>query len=165
METSKASFPMFASPSTASVSQGISNSPAHPHSNKRSRLDHGWNQVQAKQQIERELQKIVDQQAVEIARLKSEKENVENAFTDLKGQHDKISGENRILKKAITIQQERQNQAHNEIEAANKYRVDAEERIRRLEQMNLNLQYHLQSKGSCNGNNFMGFNPRPPDIF
>lgn len=166
METCKAPFPIFASPSSASVSQMNSNSLAgNLHSSKRSRTENGWNQVHAKQQIERELQKIVDQQAAEITRLKSEKENVEKHFTEVKCHYDKISGENRILKKAVTIQQERQNQAAHEIGAANRYRVDAEERIRRLEQMNLNLQYRLQSQGSCNDNSFMGFNPRPPDVY
>lgn len=134
-------------------------------SNKRFRSDNGWNQVQAKQQIALELQRVVDQQAAEIERLKSEKQSVESSYAELKSHHEKISGENRILKKAVTIQQERQNQAVQEIEAACKYRAEAEERIRKLEQMNLTLQYHLQSQSSCNGNDFMGINPRPPDVF
>ena len=83
----------------------------------------------------------------------------------MSSQNEKVTGENRILKRAVTIQQERQNQSSREIEAACKYRVDAEERIRKLEQMNLNLQYLLQSQGTCNGDNFMGFSPRPPDVF
>lgn len=162
-ESCKSSFPIFASSSTSST-QGSLSSTAQP-SNKRFRGDNGWNQVQAKQQIALELQRVVDQQAAEIDRLKSEKQSVESSYAELKSQHDKISGENRILKKAVTIQQERQNQAVQEIEAACKYRAEAEERIRKLEQMNLTLQYHLQRQSSCNGNDFMGFNPRPPDVF
>lgn len=161
---SKPNFPIFSSPSQPSNGQMFSNSPAQP-SSKRSRSENGWNQSHAKQQILLELKKVVDQQAAEIERLKAEKQNAENTFTELRSQHEKIAGENRILKKAVTIQQERQNQAAQEIQAALKYRVDAEERIRRLEQMNLNLQYRLQSQGSCTPNDFMGFNPRPPDVY
>lgn len=105
---------------------------------------------------------MVDEQAVEIGRLKSERVSIESVCAGLKSQNEKVVGENRILKRAVTIQQERQNQALSEIEAARKYRNEAEERIRRLEQMNLTLQFHLQQ--SCNGNEFMGYSPRPPDI-
>jgi len=160
----KSNFPIFASPSQPSSAQMTSNAFGQP-SSKRARTENGWNQSHAKQQILLELKKVVDQQAAEIERLKSEKQSVENSFTETKSQHEKIIGENRILKKAVTIQQERQNQSARELEAACKYRVDAEERIRRLEQMNLNLQFRLQSQEACAPNHFMGFNPRPPDVY
>lgn len=159
----KSNFPAFASPLVSTP--GHASSTSSGTGCKRSRTDHGWNQTHAKQQIVLELQRVVDQQAAEIERLKCEKQSMENSFTELKSHHDRISGENRILKKAVTIQQERQNQAMQEIDSACKYKTEAEERIRRLEQMNLNLQYHLQQQGSCSGNNFMGFNPHPPDVF
>lgn len=124
-----------------------------------------WNQVHAKEQIAIELKRVVDQQAAEIERLKSEKVAVVEAFTKLKTEQDKTVNENRILKRAITIQQDRQNLAHNEIEAATKYREAAEERIRKLEQMNLKLRYHLQATQPSVGNDFMGFSPRPPDVY
>jgi len=83
----------------------------------------------------------------------------------LKPEHEKTLNENRILKKAVAIQQERQNQAAHEIEAARRYRIEAEERIRKLEQMNLTLRYHLQAQSPSYGNDFMGFSPRPPDVY
>jgi len=160
-QSSRSCLPIFSPPSAPSQVAANITSP----STKRIRTDHGWNQVHAKKQIVLELQRVVDQQAAEIDRLKSERESVEGACTNLKSQNEKVVGENRILKRAVTIQQERQNQAMNEIQAACKYRNEAEERIRMLEQRNLTLQFHLQQKESCNGNDFMGFGPRPPDVY
>jgi len=127
---------------------------------KRSRtsLDDG-----ASHQKLQELQQMVEQQATEIQRLKSEKENTETAANQLSAQHAKVVHENTILKRAVTIQQQRGNQMNAELEGARQFKVQAEDRIRRLEQMNLSLQYQLQA-GSSSSNDFMGFN-RPPDVY
>merc|ERR1712228_32863 len=105
-----------------------------------------------------ELRRLVEQ-ASEVERLKSEKSSLEESVTTLKSANDKGANENRILKRAVAIQQDRQQQALNEIEAARAYKVQAEERIRRLEQLNLNLQYRLEALSPKFGNDFMGFNP------
>jgi hypothetical protein len=82
----------------------------------------------------------------------------------VKSAHDRAVNENKILKKAVTIQQERQNHAHQELEAAGRFKTEAEDRVRRLEQMVLTLQYHLQTQNPSNTvNDFM--NPRPPDVY
>ena len=86
-------------------------------------------------------------------------------MNNLKSEHDKVLSENKILKKAVTIQQERQNQAASEIEAARQFKFDAEARIKKLEQIILSLRYHLQAQQSNPGNDFMGFPPRPPDVY
>jgi chromosome segregation ATPase len=120
---------------------------------KRSRTDTSQN----------DLQRVVSSQAGEIHGLKSEKQNLESSMNNLKSEHDKVLNENRILKRAVTIQQERQNQAASEIEAAHKYKFDAEDRIKKLEQLILSLRYHLQAQQAHVGNDFMGF--RPPDVY
>eukprot|EP00566_Odontella_aurita_P028623 CAMPEP_0113590692 /NCGR_PEP_ID=MMETSP0015_2-20120614/36823_1 /TAXON_ID=2838 /ORGANISM="Odontella" /LENGTH=195 /DNA_ID=CAMNT_0000496927 /DNA_START=178 /DNA_END=766 /DNA_ORIENTATION=+ /assembly_acc=CAM_ASM_000160 len=117
----------------------------------------------AQQKIIADLQRLVDHQATEIERLKAEKNAVESAASELKSSHDKAVNENRILKKAVTIQQERQKQASSEIESARGFRAEAEDRIRKLEQMNLTLRYHLQAQQPAIGNDFMG--SRPPDVY
>mmetsp|Transcript_36650 Transcript_36650/g.62401 ORF Transcript_36650/g.62401 Transcript_36650/m.62401 type:complete len:225 (+) Transcript_36650:152-826(+) len=111
-----------------------------------------------------ELQHMVQQQAAEIERLKSEKESAQASATQLSSQHAKVEGENKILKRAVAIQQERQNHMNAELEGARQFKAQAEDRIRRLEQMNLTLQYQLQAN-SATGNDFMAFNPRPPDVY
>ena len=86
-------------------------------------------------------------------------------MNNLKSEHDKVLSENKILKRAVTIQQERQNQAASEIDAARQFKFDAEDRIKKLEQIILSLRYHLQAQQSHPGNDFMGFPPRPPDVY
>jgi hypothetical protein len=112
-----------------------------------------------------ELQQMVEQQGAEIHRLKSEKDSVEASAAELSSQHAKAEHENKILKRAVAIQQERGNQMTGELEAARQFKVQAEDRIRRLEQMNLTLQYQLQANSAPTGSDFMGFNPRPPDVY
>ncbi|CAJ1954343.1 unnamed protein product [Cylindrotheca closterium] len=112
-----------------------------------------------------ELEKVVTSQANEIQSLKDDKQKVETSFNDFKSEHEKVLNENKILKRAVTIQQERQNQAASEIEAAHKYKFDAEERIKKLEQIILSLRYHLQTQQSNTRNDFMGFPHRPPDVY
>jgi hypothetical protein len=63
----------------------------------------------------------------------------------------------------VAIQQDRQHQVNAELEGARRFKEQAEDRIRRLEQMNLTLQYQLQAQNSSAGNDFMGF--RPPDVY
>jgi chromosome segregation ATPase len=113
-----------------------------------------------------DIQRVVESQASEIHSLKSEKSNLETSLNDLRGENERVVNENRILKRAVTIQQERQNQAVSEITSANQYKVDAEDRIKKLEHIILSLRYHLQAQQSSqHGNDFMGFPPRPPDVY
>jgi hypothetical protein len=114
------------------------------------------------QQID--LQKVVDAQAGEIVSLKRDKANLEDSLNSLQGEHDKVVNENKILKRAVTIQQERQNQASSELSAARQFKADAEERIRKLEQLVFSLRYHLQAQQmNTPGNDFMGF--PPPNVY
>jgi len=100
----------------------------------------------------------------EIESLKSEKAGLENSLTTLRTEHDKVLNENKTLKRAVIIQQERQNQALSEINAGRQYKAEAEERIKKLEQLVLSLRYHLQAQQhNTPGNDFMGF--RPPDVY
>jgi len=112
-----------------------------------------------------EIQRVVEKQASEIERLKAEKESSKTSLVTFSAQHVKMENENRILKRAVTIQQERQNHMSSELEGARRYKEEADERIRRLEQMNLTLQYQLQAHSTPAGNDFMGFNHQPPDVY
>jgi len=92
-------------------------------------------------------------------------QELEQENENLRSQNQKVENENRILKRAVTIQQDRQHQLNEELEGARRFKEQAEERIRRLEQMNVTLQYQLQAQSSSAGNDFMGFSPRPPDVY
>jgi len=99
-----------------------------------------------------------------IESLKKDKSSLESSVETLKSEHERTQKENQLLRRAVNIQQDRQNHAEKEIKAAQEYRADAEERIRKLEQVVLALRYHLQAQQPSQlGNDFMG--QRPPDVF
>jgi regulator of replication initiation timing len=142
--------------------------------NKRSRFDRDETNENAgpiagrlyKQQEEiAHLRNELEQRVSEVDGLKREKSSLEETVSQTRTELEKVNNENRILKRAVTIQQERQNQASSEIEAACRYRTDAEERIRRLEHMNSVLRFQLEARDSAPKHTFMGFEPRPPDVF
>jgi hypothetical protein len=137
-------------------------SPAALSSVRRSRLF--AQQDDATAQKLQELMAMVEQQAAEIQRLKSEKESVEASVSQLSSHQAKVEHENKILKRAVAIQQERQNQMNAELEGARQFKSAVEERVRRLEQMNLTLQYRLQAT-MASENDFMWSSPRPPDVY
>lgn len=112
-----------------------------------------------------DLNVVVQEQSQEIASLKQDKASLESTVHELRAENEKVVNENKILKKAVTIQQERQHHASSELQAANNYKAEAEDRMKKLEQMILTLRYHLQTQQSNPGNDFMGFPPRPPDVF
>ena len=103
---------------------------------------------------------MVEEQATEIRRLKAEKDS---APRELSAQNEKLEGENKLLKRAVTIQNDRQHQLNAELEGARQFKAQADDRIRRLEQMCLTLQYQLQANSVNAGNDFL--NPRPPDVY
>ena len=129
---------------------------AHHHtgpSMKRSRPDNTQNEYENR----------INSQGVEISNLKSDKAVVEKYLSTARKEHDKVVQENRTLKRAVLIQQERQNQATSELQTARQYKVETEDKIKKLEQIVLSLRYHLQTQQNNTPNDFMEF--RPPHVF
>lgn len=105
------------------------------------------------------MNRVVQEQATLIASLQKDKHGLEKSLTEMKADHQRISKENHVLRRAVAIQQERQIKAENEIKQV---KDQANERIRGLEQTVLTLQYHLQAKNPNVGNDFMSL--PPPDV-
>jgi chromosome segregation ATPase len=103
-----------------------------------------------------------DNRTQEIQSLKAENSKLSDNLTQLQSEHDKVSHENRLLKKLVTHQHERQQHLQNELEKANKYKLETEERMRKMEQMILQLRYHLSTAGSKP--DFIN-QYRPPDVY
>ena len=110
-----------------------------------------------------DLSRVVDEQAAVIESLKKDKAGLETSLDSIKTDHERIAKENQILRKAVKIQQDRQGQAENELKAAHQYRAEAEDKMKKLEQVILSLRYHLQAQQQNFGNDFL--NNRPPDVF
>ena len=89
---------------------------------------------------------------------------MESSIASLKSDNERVVKENELLRKAVTIQQERHGQAETELKAAHQYRADAEDKMKKLEQVILSLRYHLRAQQAASiGNDFL--HQRPPDVF
>jgi len=69
---------------------------------------------------------------------------------------NRLQEENKILKRAVVIQEENSKKVASEIEMGKDY-------IRRLEQQNSQLRYCLESQSNSYGGG--GFGPTPPDVY
>jgi len=116
-------------------------------------------------EVDNDLKRVVDEQNAVIASLKQDKANLETTVGSLKSDNERIQKENQLLRKAVTIQQDRQKQAEGQLKAAEEYRTGAEDRMQKLEQMILSLRYHLSAQRDGPADDFMGLPPRPPDVF
>jgi chromosome segregation ATPase len=105
----------------------------------------------------------VQTQRTEIESLKQEKKTMEESMQTLKTEHQRTAKENHVLRRAVQIQQDRQNETEKELKNAHKYKADTEERIKKLESMIMSLRYRLQAQQMPMSNNFL--NERPPDVF
>jgi hypothetical protein len=105
----------------------------------------------------------VQKQRTEIESLKQEKKTMEESMKSLKSEHERTTKENLVLRRAVQIQQDRQNETEKELKNAHKYKIDSEERMKKLESMIMSLRYRLQAQQMPVGNNFL--NERPPDVF
>jgi hypothetical protein len=111
-----------------------------------------------------DVNRVIEEQAAMIESLKKDQTAMQTKMGRLQGENDKLSEDNRILRKAVKIQQERQKQSERELQVAREGRTQSEEHIRRLEQLVLTLRYHLQAQPSQQ-NDFMHLNHRPPDVY
>lgn len=112
------------------------------------------------------MQKVIDSQAAEIQSLKSNKTLLEGMLHSFKAEQDKMSEENRILKRGVAIQHNAQTNSASELQATKQQNVQLKEENRMLQQQVLSLRYQLQAHASAPMDDFMGgFSPRPPDVY
>ena len=117
-------------------------------------------QQQAQKKHE-DLERVIQEQASLIESLQADKVDIEKSLASFKSDHERITKDNGILRKAVAIQEERRLHLEQEVKAA---KVQSDERIRGLEQIVLTLRYHLQaSQSNVVANDFM--QQRPPDVY
>lgn len=104
------------------------------------------------------------QQAAEIASLKQENSKLQGTIVQLKMGHDKALHENKLLKRLVTHQHEKQHQSNLELEEARNYKTETQDRITKMESMIVQLRYHLQAQQTPMTNYMGGFH-RPPDVY
>ena len=106
-----------------------------------------------------ELERVIQEQARRIESLSAQKTSLETNVRSLQSETERLSKDNGILRKAVTIQEERRVAAEQE---ARQFQEQTAERVQALEQVIRTLRYHLQV-ANVGHNDFM--QPRPPDVF
>ena len=79
--------------------------------------------------------------------------------TSYKQEMEKLNAENRLLKRAITIQNQKKEEAVHEASALKNLLQQAVDHIKRTEQANYALRVHLQTNENVSADS------RPPDVF
>lgn len=139
-------------PFNSSPSPGRSIVPANSgHSLKRCRIDSMSSRLHTSNA--NDLSRTLEAQASEISNLKNSKSNLETTLSVLKSGNEKVVHENKILKRAVTIQNERQQYAARDLDQARQYRTSALNEIKKLEHIILSLRYHLQTQQQYNTEN------------
>lgn len=118
-------------------------------------------QQQEAQKKHEELERIIQEQASLIESLQGDKMNIEKSLQSIQSDHERILKDNSILRKAVTIQEERRLHLEQEVKVT---KQQSDEKIKGLEQIILTLRYHLQaSQSNVVTNDFM--HQRPPDVY
>ncbi|CAN0054953.1 unnamed protein product [Ectocarpus sp. 13 AM-2016] len=77
---------------------------------------------------------------------------------------ERLSAENRILKRAVGIQNTKGKELEGQLHGLQQAAGQAAEYVKRLEQTNYALSVRVQAMGSSGASDFMG-GQRPPDVF
>ncbi|CAM9510550.1 unnamed protein product [Ascophyllum nodosum] len=77
---------------------------------------------------------------------------------------ERLSGENRILRRAVGIQNTKGKEVEGQLHSLQQATAQAAEYVKRLEQTNYALSVRVQAMGNPGPNDFMG-GQRPPDVF
>ena len=88
---------------------------------------------------------------------------MQSTILHLKMVHDKALHENKLLKRLVTHQHEKQQQANLEIEEFRSYKAETQDRMNKMESMIVQLRYHLQAQQTPMTH--MGGFHRPPDVY
>ena len=76
--------------------------------------------------VETQLREEIQSKNAVIESLTKEKKTAEDSLVSLKSDFERVSKENHVLRRAVQIQQDRQNQTETELKNAHKYKVDSE---------------------------------------
>ena len=102
-----------------------------------------------------DLQATIDEQKAVIESLQNDKSVIETSFQELKTTHEKTLKENQILRKAVSIQQDKQTNLEGQLRQQD---ADYQAKIKNLENVILSLKYHLSAS---NSSDFASFRPPP----
>lgn len=116
--------------------------------------------IYSARQMESELNKLKNEVATHLAAKKAEGEAATGVLTR---ELEQMQHENKILKRAVTIQDGRYKEIESQLSSLQQIASQGAEYVKRLEQINYALGVRVQQMGQSN-NDFLG-GLRPPDVF
>uniref|UniRef100_A0A6V1NE11 Uncharacterized protein n=1 Tax=Heterosigma akashiwo TaxID=2829 RepID=A0A6V1NE11_HETAK len=160
-------------------SNNTSSSPAlfnfPQNSNKRSRADvgtesgsHGFAKNQNNENFQAEIENLrftlskeLEAKEASLSQFKIENASLQNQLAQFQHELQRIQEENKILKKAVNLQNSKAKESEQTIKMQEATLVQAVDHIKKLEQTNYALRIHLENSKSTP----LTFDQRPPDVF
>ncbi|KAK1944764.1 hypothetical protein P3T76_003297 [Phytophthora citrophthora] len=98
---------------------------------------------------------------VEFQRLGQEFQHTQERVNQQNSDMVRLQGENKLLKRAVAIQNQQKEEVQQENNALKQLATQAADHIKKLEQANYTLRVHLQTSTSAG----MGHQQQPPDVY
>ncbi|KAE9025881.1 hypothetical protein PR003_g9118 [Phytophthora rubi] len=111
--------------------------------------------------IRAEYEQFILKKEAEFQRLGQELQHTQERVAQQASDVARLQGENKLLKRAVGIQNQQKEEVQHENNALKQLATQAAEHMRRLEQANYTLRVHLQTSTSA-GN---GHQQQPPDVY
>ncbi|KAG7401513.1 hypothetical protein PHYBOEH_000571 [Phytophthora boehmeriae] len=111
--------------------------------------------------IRAEYEQLLLRKDVDFQRLRQELQHSHERGNHQDRELERLHGENKLLKRAIAIQNQQKDECQQENNALKQLATQAADHIKKLEQANYTLRVHLQTSTSSG----MGHHLQPPDVF
>jgi hypothetical protein len=110
-----------------------------------------------------EFEASINQKDLAILSLHSSAQQMERALSETQRERSVVDGENKILKRAVAIQDSRQKELAGQNQQLQHVLAQAAEHISNLERSNRELRLSMENKGQYQTNS--NYNYRPPDVY
>lgn len=110
-----------------------------------------------------EFESSINQKDSEILSLHSAAQQMERAFSEIQKERSVVDAENKILKRAVAIQDTRQKELAGQNQQLQHVLAQAAEHISNLERSNRELRLSIENRGQYSTNS--NYNYRPPDVY
>jgi predicted RNase H-like nuclease (RuvC/YqgF family) len=111
--------------------------------------------------IRAEYEQFIMKKDVEFQRLGQELGHTQERMAQQANEVNRLQGENRLLKRAVAIQNQQKEEVQNENHALKQLATQTAEHMKRLEQANYTLRVHLQTSNNAG----LGHPQQPPDVY
>lgn len=111
--------------------------------------------------IRAEYEQVIMRKDADFQRLGQELQHTQQRGAQQANDVARLQGENKLLKRAVAIQNQQKEEVQQENNALKQLATQAAEHMKRLEQANYTLRVHLQTSTSAG----IGHSQQPPDVY